>query len=87
MKYSKTVKVCLPLSAIHEDTSGKYVLTVEERPGILGTEKVAVRIPVTVVDYNSEKAAVEGALYLDSQVIISSKRPIGEGDRVRMGEG
>ena len=48
---------------------------------------VAVRFPVTVVDYNSEKAAVEGALYLDSQVIISSKRPIGEGDRVRMGEG
>ncbi len=87
VQYSKTYNACLPLSAIHEDTSGKYVLTVEERPGILGTEKVAVRIPVTVVDYNSEKAAVEGALYLDSQVIISSKRPIGEGDRVRMGEG
>lgn len=84
-QYTKNYDLCVPISALHEDSTGKYVFIMEERSGVLGKEQVAVRISVTLLDKNSEKAAVEGALYRDSRVITSSAKPIGENDKVRLG--
>lgn len=75
---------CVPLQAIREDSSGEYVLVMQERNTILGTESIAVRVAVTVLDKDNKTAAVSGALNMDDQVIISSNKAIGEGDRVRV---
>ncbi len=75
----------LPIGALHEDNGSKYVLRVEERPSILGTEQVAVRIPVTVRDQTATRVAVEGPLVRDDAIIVSGSRPVSEGDRVRLG--
>ena len=55
----------------------------EERQTVLGNEKMARRVNVTVSDSNDSKAAVEGALQSQDQVITGSTKNIVEGDRVR----
>lgn len=76
---------CVPTSALREDTAGCFVLIVEDEKSILGVQQVAQRVSVEVLDQTPERAAVSGAFSLDSKVIVSSKRAIQEGERVRLG--
>lgn len=77
---------CLPLSALHSDSSGDFVLVIRERNGVLGMSMTAQRVPVEVLDEDGSRAAVSGALMEEDLVIIESDKEIGTGDRVRLVE-
>ena len=59
MKKSETYKSCIPLSALHYDNKQAYVLVVEERETVLGTELASRRVDVTVEDKNDQYAALQ----------------------------
>ncbi len=81
-KQSDKQAACLPLSALHSDTVGEYVLVVHDKKTVLGNEQTVARVPITVVSRDSEKMSVEGPLMRSDLVVISSNKPITEGDRV-----
>ena len=51
---------------------------------MLGTVQTARRVPVTVLEKDSENAAVESTLKDTDQVIVTSEKYVQEGDRVRI---
>lgn len=74
----------IPIAALREDNQGKYVLILRQEETVLGTEWIASRVKVTLLDQDDSKAAVESALLSDDQIIIGSNKSIQEGDRVRV---
>ncbi|MCI8326687.1 MAG: hypothetical protein HFI37_02805 [Lachnospiraceae bacterium] len=82
-KESKEYKALIPLEAIREDGTGKYVLILEERSSILGKEKKAARVNIEVKEQNEVNAAVESALMEEDEIIVGSNKAIKAGDRVR----
>lgn len=44
----------------------------------------AERVPVTVLEKNSEEAAVESVLEKTDQVIVGSEKYVEEGDQIRI---
>lgn len=72
---------CIPLSALHQNSSGSYVFVVDERNTALGVEQVAHKVQVTLVAQDSYSAAVEG-LGREQLVIIKSSKIITDTDRV-----
>ena len=85
-KRSESYPQCVPLAALRGAAGDQYVLVMDERQTVLGNEKMARRVNVTVSDLNDSKAAVEGALQSQDQVITGSTKNIVEGDRVRPAE-
>lgn len=84
-KSSDVYETCIPLEAVKEDGSGKYVLVTEEVDTVLGKEQKAVRINVSLLETNGTLAALDGALY-EEQVIQTSNKEIREGSRIRLAE-
>lgn len=85
--FSRTsYSVCLPVSAIRQDTQGSFVLTVEESRSTFGVRYTAQRVPVTVLEVGSDGqyAAVEGTI--GSSVISSSDRAVSPGASVRVAQ-
>lgn len=82
-KESKEYKTIVPISAVREDSKGKYVLVIREGSTILGKEKEASRIDVKILEKNESSAAVDSALLSDDEMIVDSNKSIKEGDRVR----
>lgn len=80
----KEYEQLIPLSALREDSDGAYCLILSEEESMLGTVQTARRVPVTVLEKDSENAAVTSALKDTDQVIVSSEKYVGEGDRVRI---
>lgn len=77
----------VPLTALRQENGNKFVLVIEERQTILGTEWIAVKRNVQVRSQNAAYAALEsGALSEEDQVIISTTRPVEEGDVIRLME-
>ena len=76
--------LCVPLSALHSDSSGYFVYTVSEKSTVLGIENVVLRIPVNLVARDDDNAAVEGPLGRDDDVVTGSSKNISEGSRVRI---
>lgn len=75
----------VPLRALRQENGNKFVLVIEERQTILGTEWIAVKRNVQVRSQNSTYAALEsGSLSEEDQVIISTTRPVEEGDVIRL---
>jgi len=85
-KQTDSYSTTIPLSAIREDSEGKYVLAIREKDGILGTETVVERIPITVKEQDGTKAAIESALTRQDQVVTQTDGTLSEGDRVRVRE-
>lgn len=75
---------CIPLSAIRNDSMGKFVLVISEKESILGKETVAKRVSVNVIDNDSFNAAIESSLSPNDKVIDQSSKDITDGDRVRI---
>ncbi|MBQ7922178.1 MAG: HlyD family efflux transporter periplasmic adaptor subunit [Clostridia bacterium] len=75
----------LPNSAIREDSEGKFVLVVESKKTPLGVRYTAVRKDVEVVASDNTKSAVSGIEYSEF-VIISSQKPLDNGQQVRLAE-
>lgn len=78
----------IPIEALRGDGAGNYVLVVGYKNGILGEEMTADKVSVTVEDSNDSYAAVKSsALSGDDLIIVSSDKPIENGDVVRLGDG
>lgn len=80
----KEYEQIIPLSALREDANGAYCLIISEEESMLGTVQTARRVPVTVLEKDAENAAVTSSLKDTDQVIVSSEKYVGEGDRVRL---
>lgn len=74
---------CLPLSALHQDTSGWYIFLVQQQTSILGIQDVLVSVPVTVLDRNDTMAAIEG-VSMQATVAVSSNKALHAGDTVKV---
>lgn len=74
---------CVPLSSLHSRESGDFVIKITESPTILGLCSTAEYVPVTVLEKNSEYAAVEGLSPTD-QIIATASKNVKEGDRIRI---
>lgn len=74
----------IPIEALREDNKGFYCLVVREQNTFLGTENVAVRIDLNVLEKSTVSAAVEGAVSYTDKLIIGSNKSISENDRVRV---
>lgn len=86
-KKSGPYETCIPISALHEDNTEKFVFVVEDSESILGKETAARRITVTVQDKNSIYAALGDYELSGSQkVIIGSDKTINDGGSVRVEE-
>lgn len=83
---------CVPVGAVRPDENGYYVLVLGEENTILGTQTVARKVAVTITDQNNEYAAVEftassdGYIDYNAKIILSSNKPVNDGDMVRLGE-
>ncbi|MBM6752619.1 hypothetical protein H6A65_14160 [Mediterraneibacter glycyrrhizinilyticus] len=55
-----------------------------EESSALGTVQKAERVPVTVLEKNSEEAAVDSVLEKIDQVIVGSEKYVEEGDQIRI---
>ena len=86
-KRSEQYHACLPLGALRSEGDQDYVLVLQEKNTVMGIEQTVVRVDVTVLDRDSESMAVESSLMGTEQVVTSSSKPIGEGDRVRLETG
>lgn len=74
----------VPLSALHSNETGDYVLVAREKETFLGTELVAAKVQIKVGDADTEYAGVASdALSADDKVIISADKQIEAGDTVR----
>lgn len=80
----KEYQQLIPLSALREETGGAYCLVISEEDTMLGTVQTARRVPVAVLEKDSENAAVESTLKDTDKVIVSSEKYVQEGDRVRI---
>lgn len=75
---------CIPIQALREDNYGDYVLITREQEDILGTQLVAERLNITILDKGSRTVAVDGTISSKSQVITDSNKSINAGDRIRI---
>ncbi|MEY8391239.1 HlyD family efflux transporter periplasmic adaptor subunit [Lachnospiraceae bacterium] len=81
---SPNYNTVIPIEALYEEQAGYYVLILQEEQGVIGSELVAKRFEVEVVDKNSSQAALaEGMLTGEQEIICSSSRFIENGSRVR----
>lgn len=81
---SKDYSYCIPIQAIRQDTSSKFVLVIREANGILGTIETAFRLDVSILAQDEKLAAVQASLSREDEIIVSSSKNISEGDRVRV---
>ena len=81
---SEEYRSVVPLGGIRGSEGDYYVLTVVETGGILGLQKTASKVEVTVVEKDNSNAAIEGGVSADDLVIVKSSKSISEGDRVRV---
>lgn len=82
-KYSCTI----PIMALSQENNRSFVYVIDEKETVLGTQSVARKVEVTVLDKNDSYAAIEsGALSSNSQVIEDMDRYVEEGDRVRLAD-
>lgn len=85
-KQSTSYQQCVNLGALKEDSKGTYVLIIQSKESVLGKEEIAVRRNVTILEQDSEKAALECDISREEKIIIGSNKNISIGDRVRMEE-
>lgn len=83
-KKSEEYRSVVPLSAIRGIEDEYYVYIVGEQSGVLGTQKTAAKMDVTMIEKDNKNAAIEGLFATDDLIIIKSNKTITEGDRVRV---
>lgn len=74
----------VPITAVHSDASGSYVLVLREKETILGTELAASKVLVKAGESDAENVGViSETLSGEDRVIVSSDKSIASGDVVR----
>lgn len=82
----KEYEQMIPVPALREDINGAYCLILTETEQMLGTVQTAKRVPVTVLEKDGKNAAIMSELKKSDQIIVSSKKYVSGGDRVRIKE-
>ena len=77
--------LCLPMSALRQDSHGYFVYVRATTQTLMGTDKRVVRRDVYIENTDGRYAAVSGNLNSNDQVILSSSKPLSDGDSVRVG--
>lgn len=80
---TETYDMRVPLGAIAYQSGITGVYLVRTRQSVLGDAEYAEFVTVTVVDADSQYAAISGTLFDKDLVIVSSNKPFSSGDRVR----
>ena len=76
----------VPVSAVHEDNSGKFIYIVEARQSPLGNRYIARKVPVTVEASDESMCAINGSLSGSEYVITTASKPVAAGKQVRLTE-
>ena len=74
----------VPLSAIREDSNGKFILVVESKSTPLGNRYKASRIDIQILAEDETSAAISSVLYGNEFIITASTKPLQDGDQVRL---
>jgi len=84
---SEYYNICIPVIALRKDADNQYfILIVQEQETILGTEKIAVKVFVEVLDMNTNLAAIKCETLLSSdEIILNSSKKIEDGSRIKVG--
>lgn len=82
----KLYDLLIPQSALHTDSAGHFVLTLEYKETPFGTRYYVKRILVKILSQNSQFAAIEASFGQAGDVITYSSKPIESGDQVRVAE-
>ena len=77
--------LCVPMSALRQDSQGYFVYVMETTQTLMGIDKRVARRDVNIENTDGRYAAVSGALQSSDQVILSSSKPLSDGDSVRVG--
>lgn len=73
----------IPIAALRSDNNGYYVLVTQQEVTVLGTENILYKIPVNVKVKDEKSAAIEGAIGMNEEIVLSANKPVQENDRVR----
>jgi multidrug efflux pump subunit AcrA (membrane-fusion protein) len=73
----------VPIGALTAKDGTDGVFRIRDGQSVLGAQEYAEFVPVSVLDKDMRSAAVDGALRDTDQIIVSSSKPLRDGDRVR----
>lgn len=82
---SSNYDALIPLSALREDTNGKFVYVLTSKSSPLGTRYIATRVTVQELARDDQSAAVSGISAGDF-VITTSNKPVEAGKQVRLAD-
>ena len=83
---AKKYEHCIPIEALHiDEADAYYVYAISQKETIMGSEKVIEKIPVVLLDKNTQYAAVTG-LNSDKQIVTETDKEIKERTVVRVNE-
>lgn len=85
-KQSEEYDTIIPISAIHKDSDGYYVLTLREEDSVLGEGYAAEKMSVELLDSDGTYCAVRG-VPADEAVIIAATSEVLDGTKVYYGGG
>ncbi len=82
--WSQSYECMVPNSAIHEDSSGKFVYTLTTKSGPLGERHIASKISVEILATDGRNSALDPAAIQGAQIITRTEKPIENGEQVRL---
>jgi len=77
--------ICIPMMALRQDSDSYFVYVMQTTQTLMGIDKRAARVDVYIEKTDGRYAAVSGGLSSNDQVILSSSKPLSDGDSVRVG--
>ena len=83
--WSEEYDICIPMSALRQDTNGYFVYVMETTQTLMDIDKRAIRRDIYIENTDGRYAAVSGNISSNDQVILSSSKPLSDGDSVRVG--
>ena len=83
---SSNYDLIVPLSALHEDNNGNFVLIVDTKSTPFGSRYIAKRVDVQVLAKDDKVAAVNAELFGYEYVITSSSKYIENKDQVKLAD-
>lgn len=75
---------CVPQSALGQGQDSYFVYIMDERSGVLGTENIVRKVPVTLLARDDSAAAIEGGVFGGDHIISWTSKALADGDKVRV---
>lgn len=81
-KQGRNYDMIVPNAAVRQDASGSFVLAMRQKNGPLGSRYTLERISITVLESDSTRSAVSGALDWGMPIVTAANKPVEAGSRV-----